>query len=70
MTRNYYRTENYSHNHSTFGGEVYQYDFDGYTSIHTIANRIISDMKFDQYCKIQLLNNEKMKKQKENNNRE
>ena len=51
MTKNYYMTENYEPNHSTFGGIVYNYDFDGYTSMSCIADRIISDRKFDEQCR-------------------
>ena len=48
MTRNYYRTENYKPDHSTCGSQIYNYDFDGYVSITDMAERIISDWKFDE----------------------
>ena len=51
MTRNYYRTGNYKPDHSTCSSLIYNYDFDGYVSISTIAERIISDWKFDEKCK-------------------
>ena len=51
MTRNYYRTGNYKPDHSTFGGIIYNYDFDGYLSMATMAERIISDWKFDEKCR-------------------
>ena len=48
MTRNYYRTENYKPDYSTCGSKIYNYDFDGYVSITDMAERIISDWKFDE----------------------
>ena len=51
MTRNYYRTENYKPYHSTCGNVIYNYDFDGYVSMTSMAERIISDWKFDKRCK-------------------
>ena len=51
MTRNYYKTGNYNVNHSTCGSVIYNYDFDGYVSMASMAERIISDWKFDKRCK-------------------
>ena len=48
MTRNYYTTGNYRLDHSTCGSAIYNYDFDGYVSITDMAERIISDWKFDE----------------------
>ena len=48
MTRNYYRTGNYKPDHSTCGSVIYNYDFDGYVSMRDMAERIISDWKFDE----------------------
>ena len=59
MTRNYYRTGNYKPDHSTFGGVIYNYDFDGYVSMVSIAERIISDWKFDEKCRKLANNNTK-----------
>ena len=56
MTRNYYRTGNYKPDYSTFGGVIYNYDFDGYVSMRDMAERIISDWKFDEDCR-KLANN-------------
>lgn len=56
MTRNYYRTENYKTDHSTCSSLIYNYDFDGYVSISTIAERIISDWKFDEKCRKNIIN--------------
>lgn len=51
MTRNYCRTENYKPDHSTCGSVIYKYDFEGYVSMTTMAERIISDWKFDEKCR-------------------
>lgn len=51
-TKNNYATSSNHANHSNFGGNVYNYDFDGYISMSEIAARIISDRKFDKQCRI------------------
>ena len=48
MTRNYYTPSNYNADHSTCGSVIYNYDFDGYVSMTSMAERIISDWKFDE----------------------
>ena len=41
-----------SENHNTFGGTLYDSDFDTtYSGTHNIASRIAADMKFDKMCK-------------------
>ena len=37
--------KNNTYRHNTFGGQIYEYDFDGYTSINDIASRIFSDWR-------------------------
>ena len=40
-----------SENHNTFGGTLYDSDFDTtYLETHNIASRIAADMKFDKMC--------------------
>ena len=51
MTRNYYTPSNYNADYSTCGSLIYNYDFDGYVSMTTMAERIISDWKFDERCR-------------------
>ena len=51
MTRNYYTTGNYKPDHSTCGSVICNYDFDGYVSMKDMAERIISDWKFDERCR-------------------
>lgn len=65
MTRNYYTTPSNYADHTRFGGNVYNYDFDGYTPMSVIADRIISDRKFDDKCR-KLEENNKRTKSKEN----
>ena len=51
MSRNYCRTGNYKPDYSICGSVIYNYDFDGYVSMTSMAERIISDWKFDKKCK-------------------
>ena len=51
MKRNYYRTGNYKPDYSICGNIIYNYDFDGYISMTSMAERIISDWKFDDKCR-------------------
>lgn len=51
MKRNFYRTNTYRADHSTFGGKIYPSDYDGHRSISDIAARILSDWKFDRECR-------------------
>ena len=64
MTRNYYKTGNYKPYYSTFGGVIYNYDFDGYVSMRDMAERIISDWKFDERCRKNVLNRDRNKDHK------
>ena len=61
MTRNYYRTGNYKPDHSTCGSVIYNYDFDGYVSMSDMAERIISDWKFDEERRKDVLNRNRNK---------
>ena len=72
-TRNYDKKLNNYENHTRFGGYVRSSDFDIYPSLkdpngyHTmtdIAERIISDWKFDEQCKKNAENRDKTKKYK------
>ena len=64
MTKNYYKTGNYKQDYSTFGGVIYNYDFDGYISMREMAERIISDWKFDERCRKNVLNRDRNKDHK------
>ena len=61
MTKNYYKTGNYKQDYSTFGGVIYNYDFDGYISMRDMAERIISDWKFDEERRKDVLNRNRNK---------
>ena len=64
MTKNYYKTGNYKPDHSICGSVIYNYDFDGYVSISDMAERIISDWKFDEQCRKNALNRDRNKNYK------
>lgn len=62
LTENYYtKTSNYE-DHTTFSGSIYNYDFDGYTSMKSIADRIMADKRFDKQCKRNVENKKYTKK--------
>ena len=61
MTRNYCKTGNYKPGHSTCGSVIYNYDFDGYVSMSDMAERIISDWKFDEERRKDVLNRNRNK---------
>ena len=64
MTRNYYTTGSYKPDHSTCGSQIYNYDFDGYVSMSDMAERIISDWKFDEERRKDALNRDRNKNYK------
>ena len=64
MTRNYYTTGSYKPDRSTCGSVIYNYDFDGYVSMSSMAERIISDWKFDKQCKKNIENRDRNKNYK------
>ena len=64
MTRNYYTTGNYKPDHSTCGSAIYNYDFEGYVSMSDMAERIISDWKFDEERRKDALNRDRNKNYK------
>ena len=56
---NYYTPINHEIDHSTCGSKIYNYDFDGYVSITSMAEKIISDWKFDEECRKNIKNKQK-----------
>ena len=64
MTRNYYTTGNYNTDHTTCGSVIYNYDFDGYVSMKDMAERIISDWKFDKQRRKDVSNRDRNKNYK------
>lgn len=56
-------TTTYRPNHNTFGGEVYQSDFcTEHKGARNIAERIISDLRFDEKCRRNILERERIRK--------
>ena len=57
MPKEFYRTGNYKVDHTTFGGLIYQSDFNTDYSGNTnangsvVASKIASDWRFDESCK-------------------
>lgn len=49
MTKNNYKINNVDH--TTFGGNITLFDFEGYNSLTMIADKIVSDWRFDANCK-------------------
>ncbi len=64
----FYRTGNYNVDHSTFGGLIFQSDFEtdyrgkDNNNGSAIAQRIVSDLKFDEQCRKNIENRERGKK--------
>lgn len=51
MTAQKYKTTMYQAEHTAFGGKIYDYDYNGRTSMCDIASRIEADRKFDERCR-------------------
>ncbi len=64
----FYRTEIYDKQHIHFGGIIYQSDFEtdyrgkDNNNGSFIAQRIVSDLKFDEQCRKNIENRERNKK--------
>lgn len=62
-TRNYYTTPSNYADHTRFGGIIYASDFcTEYEETRNIASRIASDWKFDERCRENALNRDRVKK--------
>lgn len=61
MTETYYRTGNYKVDHTTFGGELTLFDFEGHRTLSNMAEKIASDLRFDETCRKNRENNKRMK---------
>ena len=55
MTKTFYRTGVYEKNSAEYAGRIYASDFYAKNSLSDIAARIISDRKFDDQCRKNLL---------------
>lgn len=50
MTEIYNRILNYKPDHSTYGGELSLFDFEGHYTMSSIARKIDYDNRFDRSC--------------------
>lgn len=50
MTGTYLQNRIYK-DHTTFGGIISPFDFDGHHTMATMAGKILSEQKFDMQCK-------------------
>ena len=56
------RTTTYgTETHNTFGGELTLFDFEGHHTLSTMADRIMRDLRFDEQCRKNCENRERMK---------
>ena len=51
MTATFYRTGFNSVDHTTYGGELTIYDFEGKQTLSSMASKILIDQAFDKRCK-------------------
>lgn len=58
--RNYY---NYT-DHTTYGGQLSLFDFEGHHNLQTMANKIASELKFDKRCKQNIESRKKQQKER------
>lgn len=66
-TKNYIKKRNiynYS-NYTRFSGKVETYDYEGHHTLQTMAKKIAEDLKFDEYCRINIENKTKYNKRKD-----
>lgn len=63
-TKDFYRTNNYNVDHSTYGGELNNFDFDGHHTLKSMSDRIMRDIKFDQMCKANAINRDRNREYK------
>lgn len=51
MPETFYRTGNYGHDNTTYGGELSLFDFYGHHTMATMSKKILHDHIFDNQCK-------------------
>lgn len=51
MPETFYRTGSCKTDHSTYGGEITHFDFDGRPTMGTMSRKIMSDFSFDERCR-------------------
>lgn len=63
---NYYTRRNYT-DHTTYGGEITAFDFDGHHTLKSMADRIAADLRFDKMCRQNASNRERNNTYKKGN---
>jgi len=58
----FYRTERFNVDHTTFGGIISNYDFDGHPTMSDMASKIVSELKIDEQCRKNIENRERGKR--------
>lgn len=48
--------------HNRFSGKIFPSDFDRHTTLSEVADRILSDQRFDEQCRRNILARDKVKK--------
>lgn len=48
--------------HNTYGGEITLFDFEGHHTLSSMVDRIMRDLRFDEQCRKNCKNRERMKK--------
>lgn len=51
MTETFYKTGSYKVGHTTYGGELSLFDFEGKYTMKAMADKIIRDFAFDEQCR-------------------
>lgn len=62
MTENFYRTRKVNVDHSTFGGDITLFDFEGHQTLTSMADKIASDFRFNERCRKNIINRTSLKK--------
>lgn len=59
MTETFYNNKIYKSDHTTYGGEITLFDFEGHHTMKTMSDKITKAFAFDRQCRknIKLRNN-------------
>lgn len=63
-TRNYYTTTRNYADHSTFGGIINDFDFEGHHTMASMIAKIEADLRFDKQCRLNVENRDRNKRYK------
>lgn len=55
MEETFYRMKQDKSDHTTYGGKLSLFDFEGHYTLSSMADKIMSDFKFDEQCRKNLL---------------